>query len=274
MVQRGETLPAEEGALQRLYTLTGPVSGFYSDVLKIVLKKHHYNVEYARNIFFRNLFLQNGLGTTRFKLSKLYQASKKKSEAEVSKLVGLTERNGVANCFCYMSSLDINLIANIAAYLELDDFLSFTKCDKVSCKLLRYDKMWENLSRAIFPSIPPSFALPATYKSWRSLLQDCTFKTRRFVCPHCNQGPNTIVPVVYGFPTADLVRLMKDGKVFLGGDHIIPGCSVFICNRQNCKMAWSNWPYHSFPFWRSSQNDLKEGRQYGKESQQARYLYT
>ena len=143
MVQRGESRSAhldkrfEEEALQRLYTLTGPVSGLYLELLKNILKKHHYNVEYARNIFFRNLFLQNGLGTTLFNLSQLYQTGKKKSKRRVSKQVGLTEINGVANSFCYMSSLDINLIANIAAYLGLDDFLNFTTCDKVSHKLLR-----------------------------------------------------------------------------------------------------------------------------------------
>ena len=44
--------PSDGEALRELLDLTGPVSGIYLQILKELLKKHHNNVTYARNMFF------------------------------------------------------------------------------------------------------------------------------------------------------------------------------------------------------------------------------
>ena len=264
--------PSDGEALGELLDLTGPVSGIYLQILKELLKKHHNNVTYARNMFFRSLFLQTRPGKIPFRMSELYGKSQRKVVSVANPM--LKQTNGVENKGNYMSWLELNLIANIATYLPLEDFFSFIQCDKVTCKVLKFDSIWETMCRAFFASMPAAFALPASYSSWKSLLKECIMKIRYFVCPHCNYGSHSIVPVVYGFPTAELVRLMKDGKVFLGGDHIIPGCSVYICNRKECKMAWSNWPYHSFPSWHDSKHTEHNKGSKQTQSQLARYVYT
>ena len=115
--------PSDGEALRELLDLTGPVSGIYLQILKELLKKHHNNVTYARNMFFRSLFLQTRLGKIPFRMSELYGKSQRKVVSVSNPM--LKQTNGVENKGNYMSWLELNLIANIATYLPLEDFFSF-----------------------------------------------------------------------------------------------------------------------------------------------------
>ena len=51
-----------------------------------------------------------------------------------------------------------------------------------------------------------------------------------------------MVPVVYGFPSTELIAVMQGTQgVILGGDHVIKDSATWIC--KVCKGGWAKWPY-------------------------------
>jgi hypothetical protein len=54
------------------------------------------------------------------------------------------------------------------------------------------------------------------------------------VCPE--YGSKNVVPIIYGYPSAELVQKEKEDKVRLGGCCITPTAPKYACNECNC--AW------------------------------------
>jgi hypothetical protein len=55
----------------------------------------------------------------------------------------------------------------------------------------------------------------------------CHLRMRRRVCPRCQQ-PKSVVPVLYGFPSAGLCQLRRDGQVLFGGDAFRSGAALWV----------------------------------------------
>jgi hypothetical protein len=53
-------------------------------------------------------------------------------------------------------------------------------------------------------------------------------------CPEC--GSKNVVPIVYGYPSAELGQKEKEGKIRLGGCCITPTAPKYACNE--CNYAW------------------------------------
>jgi hypothetical protein len=91
--------------------------------------------------------------------------------------------------------------------------------------------------------------------SWqRQFRQQYRYAASR-LCPHC--GASTIVPIVYGFPSAPLLSGMAAKRLVLGGDHLIESCHVWACS--GCRSCFRFYPYCNVQLW--MQDDAQQQRQ-------------
>eukprot|EP00877_Chromochloris_zofingiensis_P008437 jgi/Chrzof1/3847/Cz13g11010.t1 len=80
---------------------------------------------------------------------------------------------------------------------------------------------------------------------WHQLYkQQHNYQTTR-LCPRC--GVCSVVPIVYGFPSAQLLAGMQGGRLMLGGDHLIESCHVWACS--GCRSCYRYYPYGDVALW-------------------------
>ena len=58
-------------------------------------------------------------------------------------------------------------------------------------------------------------------------------------CPSCLARP--LAPVVYGFPSPQLVPAQRSGRVLLGGDYLLERDPTWSCAA--CGLQWRQWPW-------------------------------
>ena len=58
-------------------------------------------------------------------------------------------------------------------------------------------------------------------------------------CPECHAA--RVTPIVYGFPSPQLVTALKKQKVLLGGDYLVEGDPSWACRA--CQSRWRAWPF-------------------------------
>ena len=81
-------------------------------------------------------------------------------------------------------------------------------------------------------------------------------------CVACRQAK--CIPIIYGFPSPELVKAMGRGELELGGDYILPASPVWLCKRCNAQFRRYPWSSRSRP-WRGGSTRAGFGRTTGQE---------
>lgn len=95
------------------------------------------------------------------------------------------------------------------------------------------------------PSSQTQLPAAAPAGSWRvQYKQQHSYQAVRR-CPKC--GDATVVPIVYGFPSAPLLSGMSVQRLVLGGDHLIEACHVWACS--GCRSCFRYFPFTDVQLW-------------------------
>ena len=62
-------------------------------------------------------------------------------------------------------------------------------------------------------------------------------------CVACRQAK--CIPILYGFPSPELVKAMGRGELELGGDYLLPDSPVWLCKRCNAQFRCYPWSSQS-----------------------------
>lgn len=62
----------------------------------------------------------------------------------------------------------------------------------------------------------------------------CYIAEKTKSCLHC-RAVSSIVPVVYGFPSASLIGHHRERRLQMGGDYLIEGAAAYTCLKCNCQ---------------------------------------
>eukprot|EP00301_Raphidiophrys_heterophryoidea_P027451 c9663_g1_i4.p2 GENE.c9663_g1_i4~~c9663_g1_i4.p2 ORF type:complete len:139 (-),score=20.32 c9663_g1_i4:52-468(-) len=72
----------------------------------------------------------------------------------------------------------------------------------------------------------------------KMFLWHCEMESK-MICPACKRG--SVMPVLYGYPSPELVALVQANRIKLGGDYFVPGDVLWQCQR--CRAGWVLYPY-------------------------------
>ena len=74
---------------------------------------------------------------------------------------------------------------------------------------------------------------------WKEEYKQRHARERRMTCPECHAA--RVTPIVYGFPSPQLVTALKKQQVLLGGDYLVEGDPSWACRA--CQSRWRAWPF-------------------------------
>lgn len=117
--------------------------------------------------------------------------------------------------------------------------ISASRVSRAFYKETRNEKLWKDLFDSKWPVVFPlskakgqgaSSASPLrrTIESFR----DQSLFIHRMSCPVCGEDRG-IVPIVYGYPSVQLMEKMRKKMCILGGDHLVEECFVWGCHQCN-----------------------------------------
>ena len=239
---------------KQLIQLIGPVNTTYKKQALLLLKKHHLNETYARNIFFREIYLNN-MNNKHF---ELYDSVYKKYNK-------MDNNNNNNNLFdpvvAIISSREevmnnADLIMRICTYFPgIGDLYNFGCCCKFLSKELLSEEtsstsivwkriVYNNFQVAKMKVDKKSKINNINIVNWKQIAKQTIFMFSSFSCPKCNTY-KSIIPVVYGYPHKDLIKVMTAKKIILGGDHIFPNSRIWQCINAKCKIAFPVFPYNN-----------------------------
>ena len=223
-------------SLAEMESVVGPIrQELYKTMMCTMLRDHHNNVVYARNIFFRQVFLhylKGGAG-----LQALYRRP-----VSTARHVNRVDEHPRGDRDNFFKPIEVTLLSHLCSYLSIDDFYHFSVCDLGLSRLIDSETVWEQICRLRWTSIPRGYAPQYTWKrlAWKTVAFVCSFS-----CPEC-QSIESVIPILYGFPAAKLVQCMRQKRLHLGGDHIIDGAPAWMC--LSCSFSWAKWPYANMSF--------------------------
>jgi hypothetical protein len=123
--------------------------------------------------------------------------------------------------------------------------ISASCTSKAFLKASRSEKLWKDMFNLKWPAVFP-LSQGISKKDWippYALFRDQSLLVHRMTCPVCGVERG-LVPIVYGFPSAQLMTMMKNKKCILGGDHLIEDCHMWCCHQ--CGESFKVYPYSSF----------------------------
>jgi len=249
----------------QLIKLIGPVNRVYRQQAMLLLRKHHLNETYARNIFFRELYLKN-INNKHFNLYKdVYKTyDRKKSKAPKISLEQTSnckdDHNNSMNVYkkCTICPLpppseevlnNNDLLIRICSFVPtIGDIYNFGGSSKfLSIEVLSGTSssshiIWKNIAYLHFHvAVNSNDNAPGI--NWKEVLKTTVAMRSSFSCPKCNVF-HSIIPVLYGYPHKDLIKAMTDKQIILGGDHIFPNSRIWQCINVDCKTAFHAYPYN------------------------------
>jgi len=158
-----------------------------------------------------------------------------------------------------------------------------------ACRALRRaaqsEAVWRRLFTAswgttVFPTAPAgetssssSSGSGAPEATWRERFRDQHAFLRQRRCPRCGGSPahgadadapqqapraapqpqprrhQKLLPVLYGFPSPPLMAGHAEGRLILGGDHLLEGCAVWACTSVGCRAVFKAFPYSDLDKW-------------------------
>ncbi|GBF87331.1 hypothetical protein Rsub_00042 [Raphidocelis subcapitata] len=104
------------------------------------------------------------------------------------------------------------------------------------------------------PPRDPRAAAAAAAGGWRALHRRQRGYEGRRACPRCGEG--RVVPILYGYPTPELLAGMRSGRLVLGGDHLIESAHIWAC-RGGAGCCFRSWPWRGVRRW---EEDERRGR--------------
>lgn len=87
--------------------------------------------------------------------------------------------------------------------------------------------------------VVPSSARNDPVADWKDEYRQRHERERKMTCPECHAA--RVTPIVYGFPSPQLVTALKKQKVLLGGDYLVEGDPSWACRA--CQSRWRAWPF-------------------------------
>lgn len=94
---------------------------------------------------------------------------------------------------------------------------------------------------------PAAGAPPALQPTWRQCYRAQHGYQLQMRCPSCGAG--ALKPIVYGFPSPQLLQCMRSKRCVLGGDHLIEACHVWACTCAGCNVSFRHFPYDDVAVW-------------------------
>eukprot|EP00301_Raphidiophrys_heterophryoidea_P027449 c9663_g1_i2.p1 GENE.c9663_g1_i2~~c9663_g1_i2.p1 ORF type:complete len:267 (-),score=27.62 c9663_g1_i2:52-852(-) len=98
------------------------------------------------------------------------------------------------------------------------------------------DEWWSSIHSHAFPRCCISCSTKDNPREM--FLWHCEMESK-MICPACKRG--SVMPVLYGYPSPELVALVQANRIKLGGDYFVPGDVLWQCQR--CRAGWVLYPY-------------------------------
>mmetsp|Transcript_11357 Transcript_11357/g.13755 ORF Transcript_11357/g.13755 Transcript_11357/m.13755 type:complete len:266 (-) Transcript_11357:2146-2943(-) len=251
-----------EENLFKLLELVGPLNSRFKPRAKELIQVHGGDIHAARNSIFREIFTSRLVATTGSLFKNELSSGSSSTLVKTKRISALfspvcrqkqetacfsgpdREKNTSSGHKDLLVSISEDLLKRIIQFVDFTDMLNIAEVSHYCNRVANGHVKWFTLCRDyhVFP-LNYTFTEKVDY---RTLFRKYFDFMSGFYCPDqsCRQTKimGSIVPIVYGFPSKELVRGMFEDKVLvLGDDHIIEGRAVWIC--KICKKDWTTWPY-------------------------------
>mmetsp|Transcript_20757 Transcript_20757/g.25173 ORF Transcript_20757/g.25173 Transcript_20757/m.25173 type:complete len:267 (+) Transcript_20757:168-968(+) len=255
-----------------LLGLLGPLNDLYKLRAGELLSAHHGDVHAARNLFFREMFAVKPVSVIDFvgdadkaggenddyqkdrnlrqckDLGSLYRPRRRRRLRTGNDTANdTTKRN--SNSETFLAKISQDLFCRIMGFCELSEVSAMCLVNRNFNQVMMSNEIWYTLCERYW-ILPVGGDRDGEQIAWRKTFRRFFKFMSTLCCPESScisnkSGTDVVVPIVYGFPSRELVEAMRASRLILGDDHIIEGRSVWYCC--SCKTNWTHWPYTHLP---------------------------
>jgi hypothetical protein len=217
-----EPVPHEEELLRCARTRVGPFAS--EGALRHHIRNSHGKCSWAVNGYLREAVLSRRPGTFPDFAPLAAPPGARKQTAD--RLCGSPGDEPFPS-----SALPLDLWERVLSNLEAPD----VRAAACVCTQLRAaaERLWQPLFQRRWGmlAVQPDAGWRAAYSA----------RCASMAAMRCTSCDDTIVAVVYGYPSTTLVAAQAAGDVLLGGDYLIDGDPMWACRR--CDARWASWPW-------------------------------